>query len=338
MDAVTTGYRLGLRQLTVGAIAIALMGTALFYGPQAALGAGAPKNTPPRELTVITANVDKAYGQVAFGNIHDMRSIKDFVTRALQVTPYYPDVVLMQEVRKEGARAAAKSFSRKTGQKYIIAVVPGDPATTQYGNFQLQKQVSILINTTTMRKASRGAFIIAKYHKYQAAPGHKVKWEKSGYVYLKELNPASGKPTGNEYAIADVHFTPPKDLKSKALSNKLRKRWSKQIVTKLRTKFPNASMTEIGGDWNMIRCSSGSFASCVESKFWHYFTTHGFVDSLYSVQDPSPGVVSCMLRMTGVDYIFTDKQPIKGDEDSKGGYSDHKLRWTVSQVTPYNPC
>jgi hypothetical protein len=336
MNTSRSGSRAPLAGVLVAALAALLVAISLGLTPPKALGAA--RNTQPRALTVITANLDKAYGAVSWGNVHDMTSVRAFVTRALQVTPYVPDVIFLQEVRSQGAIAAAKSFTRKTGQKYVVAVMPGKVATTQYGNLQIHKQVSILLNSTTLRQASRGAFIAAKYPKYLAAKGHKVKWEKTGYVYAKERDPVSGKLTGNGYALANAHFTPPDDLKSKSVSDSLRATWSKQIVDKLHTKFPNAAMTDVGGDFNMIRCSAGAFASCKESKFWHYFTTHGFRDSLYSAADPTPGYVSCMMRLTGVDYVFTDRQPVAGGEDTKGGYSDHKLRWTITEASPYKSC
>jgi hypothetical protein len=316
------------RQAIAGIAAAGLLALGLANAPVQAA------NTPDREIVTVIANVNKAYGGIHEGkSIHDMTSIKAFVTRALQMTPSFPDVVLLQELRKEGAAAAAKSFTNKTGQKYIVAVgPPRNHPTLDYAAKQIHTETAILLNTVTMKKASTGGFIKSTYTHAQSSGG-KVKVKKNAFVL------ATQKSSNLDVALASVHFTPVGDIKTKAISDSLRGTWSKQIANTLKSKYPGAGLTNIGGDFNTVRCFSGAFSSCKLAAFWKYLSTNGFVDSLYVMAQPGGGgAISCARRETGVDFIWTNGNPINGGVDSRGGYSDHKLRWVKSSATPYKPC
>ncbi|MCA1703273.1 MAG: hypothetical protein LC808_08415, partial [Actinobacteria bacterium] len=158
------------RQAIAGIAAAGLLALGLASAPVQAA------NTPDREIVTVIANLNKAYGAIHEGkSIHDMTSVKAFVTRALQMTPSFPDVVLLQELRKEGAAAAAKFFTDKTNQKYIVAVgPPRNHPTLDYPGKQVHTETAILLNTVTMKKASAGGFIKSSYSHSQSS-GSKVK-------------------------------------------------------------------------------------------------------------------------------------------------------------------
>ena len=324
-------YAKGRRRFAAG-LAGTMLASVLVLGLQTeTVGAKGP--TPPRSIITVIANLNKAYGGTYTGkSLSDMTSIKAFVRRAIEMTPFSPDVVLIQEVREKSARGVARAFTDQTGNQYILAVVPGQHPTKEFGGLQVHKETAIVINTETMKKESKGGFIASKYTRDQAAANHKIKIKKNAHLLVSQ------KSSGMKVALTSVHFTPVADLKSKATSNRLRGVWSKEIVQKLNTKYPSAALTHIGGDFNMIRCYTGSFASCQPADFWKYFTKNGFVDSLYSLHAKNPGAVSCMERFTGVDYIFSTGNPTKGGVDRQGGYSDHTLRWTLTEAVPYQKC
>jgi exonuclease III len=289
--------------------------------------------TPDRQIVTVIANLNKAYGGSYTGpSLGNMDSVRAFANRALAMTPTAPDVVLLQEVRAKSAKAAATALTNKSPFKYVVVVMPGQHPTREFGGMQIHKETAIILNTDTMEKIGTGGFLAAKYTRAQAAAGHKIKVKKTAYIG------ATQRSSGMKVALASVHYTPIEDLKSKALSNSLRGKWSEQIAAKLKSKYPGSAITNIGGDFNQIRCYSGAFKSCTLADFWKYFSNNGFVDSLYMLHQASPGPEACVERTTGVDYIFSDGNPKKGGVDSKGGYSDHKLRWVTIEAVPYKKC
>jgi hypothetical protein len=293
---------------------------------------GAGRNTPPRTITTVIANLNKAYGGSHIGRLSDMTSVKQFVARTLELTPFNPDVVLLSEVRSHPTRVAAKSFTAKTGDTYKVVALPGRRPTTDFAHKQIHKDTGIILNMTTMKPVAPGAYMTHKYKRAQAARGTKLSYRKTAYVGAVQRS------SGGTYAFASIHYTTPDQLRTKSVSDALREKWSKQIAAKLDVKFPSSVMDEIGGDFNMVRCFSGAFKSCKEARFWSYLSSHGFVDSLYVLPMKTPGPANCNEGMTGVDYVFTTGSPINGGADAKGGYSDHKLRWVVNQASPFRPC
>lgn len=321
-----------LLQQAVATLTVAVL-LVLGLGDTPSQAVGRVLNTPPREITTVIANLDKAYGGSYIGrSIHDMSSIKAFVAGTIDLVKYYPDVLLLSEIRAEGAKAAAKFLTNKTNQKYIVAVYPGQHPVTEYPGKQIHKETTIILNATTMKQHDRGGFFKSTYTRDEAAPKKKIAVKKHAYVSARQIS------SGGLYAFTSVHFTPVSSLKSKAVSDRLRKVWSEQIRTKMHRKYPNAVMTNLGGDFNTIRCYSGAFKACQEAKFWKYLTGQGFVDSLYVLPLAKPGPDSCMTRATGVDYIFSTGQPLNGGIDYKGGYSDHEFRWAVNEAKAYKPC
>jgi exonuclease III len=267
---------------------------------------------------VITANLEEAYGRDAHsGDMARMNELPVFAERAQATVPYAPDVVLLQEVRAKSARRAAEVLTSKFRQKFVVAVMPGDHPTTDYPNKQIHKETSILLNTVTMKQSSRGGFIKNTYSR-SVATGGKVAIHKQAQVL------ATQRSSGKTFALTSLHYARVRDFKTRQASNKARAAWSRQIVSTMHRKYPNADVTHIGGDFNTIRCFSGAFASCKEAAFWKYMHSAGFLDTLwFAPADTFSGI----LKFTGVDYIFSTARPLDGGQDERGGYSDHKMRW-----------
>ena len=306
---------------TIGvAAAIGLTAQALF----APVGAGST-NTADNRVLVVIANVEEAYGQ-GTRDTANMFEIANFVKRLVPQTPFFPDVLLLQEVNYKSAGLVAQQMSKKTGQRYIVAVRPVRRTTVVFPNRSVHTETGIVINARTMKIAKRGGFYAASYPKSASAPGVDPHIRRHAHVMLQE------KATGLKVPVMSVHFTRERDMKSRTVSNFYRGEWAKEIEALMQRRYradAAAKASNVGGDFNMVRCVSGNFASCKVARFWKIFTSapHKYADSLFDMGLPA-----------GVDIIFTNGDVFDGgwdengqfpESDRKNYYSDHRFRWAV---------
>jgi exonuclease III len=304
---------------TAGLMGAALLAGALVSGSQAAAA-----ELSDGTLLVVTGNVEEAYNRGAHtGDLRTTGDVDTWVKDLVAKTPRTPDVVLLQEVRGASADYIATQLRKKTGDDFRVAVNAGATPVQEYDkqNKQIIRDTAIILNKTTMSTVDRGGFLTGEYPA-SASNGGKLKWKKTAYML------AEYKATGAKIALASVHFTTAGDFKDAEASNTYRGKWANQIVNKLDARYPNRDATQIGGDFNAIRCWRGSFNSCQEASFWKLFTSspHNFSDLLWDMPDPSTH--SGIRKETGVDYIFSSARPLRGDVYKTDG-ADHKVRWAL---------
>jgi hypothetical protein len=217
-------------------------------------------------------------------------------------------------------------LTRRTGQRYIVAVRPIRNTTIEYPDKAWHTETAIVINARTMAVAKRGGYFAALYPSSAAAPGERIQVKNHAHVLLRE------KGTGLEVPVASVHYTNAGNMRSASVSDYWRGVWSRKLERLMHRRYrasAPAKLSNIGGDFNMVRCASGSFQSCKEAKFWETLTSapHEYTDSMHDLGFP-----------TGVDFVFTTGEALRGgidengkfpESDRKNYYSDHRFRWTV---------
>jgi exonuclease III len=296
-----------IRVLTATAVLGALTAVAVISPAGAA-----PGHTPQEQVLAVTANIEEAF---AHGNdLDSMQEIPVFVRKVLNDVPFLPDVVMLQEVRARSASYAAKVFTRKSGDKYIVAKQAGVSPTKDYSNKQVHKETAILLNSETMKIADSGDYVATSYPQSATSSSHKNSTKKHAFLLAEK------REGGLRVALASIHLAPESYLKNRELSNSYRRDWVKKIHNKVSGRYSDADMKILAGDFNKIRCHSGSFRSCQVSKFWKYLVgaPRNYSDSLWELKEE-----------TGVDYLFTKDKPVKGRQGPAGSYSDHRFHWAL---------
>lgn len=288
------------------------------------VGAG-PRNSPDGQVEIVTVNLQEAYSRFE-GDLGSHFEIPNFVDRVISKTPYFPDVLLLQEVNYETSGLVAREMTRRTGQRYVVAVRPIRNTTIEYPDKAWHTETAIVINVTQMRVVREGAYYAALYPSSATAPGERIQVRRQAHVLVKERS------SGIHVPLVSVHFARTADMASKSVSNHWRGEWAEDIGQILERRYNARSgdkLTNIGGDFNMIRCFTGQFASCRPAAYWKVFTSrpHNLIDTLYEHGLPD-----------GVDRIFSAGRVVRGGWDKFGKfresdreryYSDHRFRWVV---------
>ena len=288
------------------------------------VGAG-PRNSPAGQIEIVTLNIEEAYS-MGRGDLANSFEIPNFVDRVIPKTPYLPDVLLMQEVNYQSSGHVAREMTRRTGQRYVVAVRPIRNTTIEYPDKAWHTETAIIINVTQMRVVKKGGYYAALYPSSATAPGERIQVRRHAHVLVKE------RASGIHVPLVSLHFARTGDMASKSVSNHWRGEWAEDIGNLLEKRYSARSrnkLTNVGGDFNMVRCFSGRFASCRPAAYWKVFTRrpNNLIDSLYEHGLPD-----------GVDRIFTAGAVLKGgwdkfgkfpESDRKRYYSDHRFRWVV---------
>ena len=315
-----------LRPLVTLALVALVAAPLVGPGPAAAQGS----NTPSGEVLVVTANLEEAFSRHT-GDAKDPFEIGNFADRVVDMTPYLPDVFLLQEVNHDTTQLLARKLTKKSGQKYIVGALPRKATTVEYPRQNPWKEVftetAIILNSETMAKVRAARWYTASYPRSAAAPGEVVSVKRFPYMLAKE------KDSGDKLPLVSLHYAMVKGFKTARLSNRYRGKWSHDLENLLAKKFDADDperLSEIGGDFNSSRCFKGSFQSCQVAKWEKVLTSapHVYTDSLRSI-DAAPA---------GVDVIFTTGKASQGGWDEHGDfnehnrqkyYSDHRFRWVV---------
>jgi hypothetical protein len=292
--------------------------------------AQAPSNTPDRQVLIVTANLEEAFSRHT-GDAKDPFEIGNFAERVVAMTPYLPDVLLLQEVNHDTTQLLARKLTHESGQRYTVGVLPRRATTVEYPKQNPWKEVftetAIVINSETMGRVGRGRFYTAGYPRSAAAQGEVVSVKRHAYMLGKE------KSSDIRLPLVSLHYAMVKGFKTEALSNKYRGKWSHALENLMAKKFDADNperLSEIGGDFNASRCFKGEFQSCKVASWERVLTSapHVYKDSLRSI-DAAPA---------GVDVIFTNGRVLSGGWDEHGDfpesnrqkyYSDHRFRWVV---------
>lgn len=312
-----------MKHLLLSALGLAVVAQALV----APVGAG-PRNSPANEIEIVTVNLQEAYTRYV-GDLADNFEIGNFVDRVVPDTPYLPDVLLLQEVNYKTTGLVARRLTRRTGQRYVVAVRPIRNTTIEYPDKAWNTDTGIVINAKTMAVAKRGRFYTALYPDSATAPGERINVRRHAHVLLRERG------TGLRVPVASVHFAHTRDFRSRSASDYWRGVWARKLESIMKERYGAGSrntLSTIGGDFNAVRCVSGSFQTCKQARFWSSLTgaPHVYSDSLFDLGLPM-----------GVDMLFTDGDPQRGgidehgkfpESDRRNYYSDHTFRWVL--VTP----
>jgi endonuclease/exonuclease/phosphatase family metal-dependent hydrolase len=279
--------------------------------------------SPPGKMVVVSSNL-----LAGLGDQPPMRPrMALYVSRLLDQTPYYPDVLLLQEVKRKSADRVAYLLSKETGDRYVVAVRPPWIPWHQNLRTRWERDSGIVINATTTKKLDRGGYISLTYKRSDAAdPTDRVEINQHARLSVAER-------VGNlKLGVASVHFQY-KRLKNHALWRFYQKKWEKKVNAKLASKYPGTKRT-VGGDFNRTRCiNPGSPLTCKRNPFWRRFVNRSnYRDSIYKVWRDGKK----HLGLGGVDFIFTKGDPTNARDDRSYDpqspsefYSDHRFLWAV---------
>ena len=292
--------------------------------------AAGPRNSPLGQVEIVTINIEEAYSQdpsrPSGGDLTSHFEIPNFVDRVIRETRYYPDALLVQEVNYETSGFLARELSRRTNQRYVVAIRPVKDTTVEYSDKQVHTETAIIINTATMKVAKSGGYYAAKYPRSAGPSGARVQVTKQAYVLAQERG------SGVRVPLVSVHFPNLFHFRTLQLSNYWRGQWAKDIGRILERRYNAVSrndLTNFGGDFNMKACYRGSAPRCsTPSAYWKVLTS-----SPYKYVDPL-----LPRGIDGVDRILTDGVIVEAEWDRSGDfsetdrsrfYSDHRFRWSV---------
>jgi endonuclease/exonuclease/phosphatase family metal-dependent hydrolase len=285
----------------------------------------ASATSPPGKMVVVTSNLRAAWGAQSDMPVRMGR----YVNRLLDQTPYFPDVLMLQEVKRSSADKVASLLSDRTGNRYVVAVRPPKVPWHQTPKIRTETDSAIVINRTTTKKLDPGGYISLTFKRSDAADPHtRVEVNQHARLSVAEVSGSL------KLSVASVHFQY-KLLKNHSLWRTYQKKWAKKVTSKLSEKYPGTRHT-VGGDFNRTRCIvPGGPDTCKRNPFWRVFVNHhDYRDSIYKVWRDGKK----HLGLGGVDFIFTKGDPTNARTDRdynkkarSGFYSDHKFVWaTVS--------
>jgi hypothetical protein len=282
------------QRATKRSIVAALVMGALVAGSNASAGQAPTRSQGSLPtLVVVTANLNEAFDD------KDLRSLKElapFADRVVTRTPHYPDIMLLQEVRRSSAKYVARKMTGKTGQRYVLATPMGDLPYRATATRWIQRDVAVLLNTETMKPLGRSGLVQTPN---PWGVKDKPMYKEHAYTLAKERS------TGEKVAALSLHF-PPSPGDRSSYPGKFA-RWTRKVATVMEGKFPAATRF-VGGDFNQV--SNGAQRPVLENFGYTFILP----------QD----------EILGVDHIFTTGTAGFGGADKKGSYSDHRFFWGES--------
>ena len=303
--------------LSVLALAV-VSGTSVAQAP--------PPHSPPGEMVVVSTNLQEAWGG-ATNDMQDMSEMDNYVERLIDQTPYYPDVLLLQEVRRKSAKYVKELLTRETGDTYGWGWQPPVRPWTQNPRRRWEMDSAILINTETTSTLTKGGWIELTYPRKHAS-NKSVRLETTRHARVSVAETDGDMTLGAASVhIQYGHLSPGK-------VDDYQVKWTDKIMMSMENLYPNDVRT-FGGDFNQDRCTGDSdVRNCNKAPFWDNITSApwNYVDTLYRVfQNGKEGV-----GLGGVDFIFTLGRPVDAGSDtsydkSNAGtfYSDHRFFWGV---------
>ena len=301
----------------------------LVQGSALPAGAGS-RNSPSGQVEIVTINLEEAYSQDPSnprgGDLTSHFEIPNFVDRVLSETPHLPDALLVQEVNYETSGLLARELSRRSNQRYVVAVRPSKTTTVEKSDRQIHTETAIILNAATMKVAKSGGYYAAQYPRSAGLSGARVQVTRHAYILAEERG------SGVRVPLVSLHFPNAFHFRTEKLSNYWRGQWTKALGRTLERRYNAVSrndLTNFGGDFNAKACYRGAAPRCsTPAAYWRVLTS-----SPYKYEDP-------LLHrgIDGVDRIMTDGVIVEADWDRDGEfapsdrarfYSDHRFRWSV---------
>jgi Endonuclease/Exonuclease/phosphatase family len=261
--------------------------------------------SPTGRTLFVTANLQEGYKHG--DDLANLREMKIFVRRLLDKTPYQPDVLLLQEVRRRSAAKVARLLSRKTGHRYFIAF---GGLRAPVVRSRVLADTAIVLNKSTMERVGDGGWITTRSDR--------------GVRKKHSWGIARRKGSTMTFPMVSVHAG---GYRVKRASEKI----ADELASK-RKDLATGRFNVIGGDFNEVRrrYSSGSYVS---SAFWTNLTTapHNYRDSLYVVGAVNSNAVDYIFAKAGIHQAKADNNyhPRTAQRDPSKFYSDHRFRWAV---------
>ena len=304
--------------------------------------AAAKEGRTPKQLTVVSANLEELYDVVDNAQPGDL---KMFAKRVSEVVPSIPDVVLLQEVLSSGSRTVAKALSDVFGVPFRVVVTPGaTPYSSQTVTQETVRDTAILINSKTMKVKRRGGFVATRQDsKDGAADSPKNKAKEHAYMLATHI------ASKVDVALMSVHLIPNRWLMSKDTGYQLRGRWVKELVDFLRAEYPPSKhlIHVMGGDFNNDRTTGRHERVDTDvHPFWTALTEEcGMTDAVFRKHGGSNKAIREQSRRgekdgRRIDYIFTDAEVFEASHDldysaQRGDpewYADHRLLWATLKL------
>ncbi|MFW6690590.1 discoidin domain-containing protein [Streptomyces sp. MAR4 CNX-425] len=234
----------GIRRRAGAAVAALAAFAALspLTAPAAPAGAAA-RAAAGGELLVVQANLQEA---VRPADAAETADLDNFVDRLTAAAPAPPDALLLTEVLGPGARHVAERLGRATGQRYRVAVAPGDSPYLPDGAV---RESAIVVNADTVRTVGTPGF-------------HRVQSEDQAYAVVQTRDrPALRAP------LVSAHVAGSPAPAAEALAGFLAERHPPKDGT------PQAEV--LGGDFRGGRCAEPVAylaIGCAPALFWDALT------------------------------------------------------------------
>lgn len=289
--------------------------------------AGATQSSPPQRVVVVTTNLQEAWSR-GTDDLKDQSELDTYVRRLLNQLPYFPDVLLLQEVRRKSAKYVIDLLTAETGQTYGWGVRPPRRPWTQNPRVRTETDSAVVFNTETMRQLDEGGFISLTYDRSHAADQiERVEKTQHARVSLVERD------GGLEVAGASVHLQYG-HLQERHI-DRYQVEWTDKLARVMATRYPDAAPT-IGGDFNQDRCvrPGDGVETCRKEPFWENLTNPpwSYSDMIYErFTEGQRGT-----GLGGVDFVFSTGDATDAGSDTTYDrtdpsqfYSDHRFYWGV---------
>jgi hypothetical protein len=252
---------------------------------------------------------------------------------------FYPDVYLLQELRKSSMNQILSELNRLAPDdeaQYVAAVAaPKSPWKKISDNKLVGTDVAILINTRTIKEVVAKGFVRTTYKLSQSAPKEAVKEKRHAYALLEKKD-ASGATTATA-AVSSLHYPKWREFSSNRVSQDLKRKWTKQIADKLSglagTLVGGVDHSVIAGDTNNFKCDM--YSSCPDPSPMYEMVT----SAPYSYRD---AIIVFDPNKNPIDYLLTSSLVAAGGEDPKEEwtsnvsdpdfYSNHQIRWGLLET------
>lgn len=288
--------------------------------------AGGLEDTPDDRVLIVTTNMHEAFG---VDDVKNHRDMKNYVDRLLTLVPYNPDILNLQEITGKPAHYVADRLSNATGDRYSVALDPGNEPWVQTGQTVTKKETTVLLNLSTMKKEDSGGYLTTTFKSSDTAPGALREKKMQAFISVSE------RATGVVYALTSAHFSLGSVMKNKATAERYKGTWAKQINANLNDKYGLDTLKIVTGDFNTGRCLGATTkALCELTPTWKTMIDSGYRSAVHLLTDDG-----------AFDHIYTTAGIHRAELDGKYNgktagpnefYSDHQLRWALlsSDVTP----
>lgn len=256
-----------------------------------------------------------------YGDVTNHSDLKLFVRRMLKQVPRSPDVLLLQEVWGQSASQVAKILTRKTSDRYTVAVGAADPPWRQpKPTHVVGTDSAIVFNRRTMSVGRRG-YMRLGYNLRKANPNRAVRVKRHPYAMLRERRGKLALP------VTSVHFPKTDNFASREAAQKVKGRWMRRINRRLGRTFSSASARRsrvIAGDLNNPRCKRNKPMCSLTPAYRVATKKYRYTDA-----------ESALNGWTNpIDFIFSKAPVVKAAIDRtknsrKKEYSDHVFRWAL---------